>query len=274
VIRRVTTWFVPVAVNLYRVRAARDAGGDLFRSAQRQKYQYQGVWLVAPDGRVLAAHQDPEDPAAWARELVAVIDRALQAFGPVAPRRAVRVDPPRDRGLGVLPDGGITLAIEVREIVHGRPAGDPVIDSLTLTQAEAAALAPPATGVGTTWSVPEAVARRLCRVLSPGSDQSTMPRAEEVAGARLTGTVRSVEKGVARLSFDGGLSAAHAREGKVSYSAARLTGVGRYEAAAGRLSSLVIVSEGKYRSAPPYDKELRTTAAAVEWRSLPRGPSR
>jgi hypothetical protein len=50
VIRQVTSDLVPVAVNLYKVRAAKDASGELFRSIQRQKDQYQGIWIVSPEG--------------------------------------------------------------------------------------------------------------------------------------------------------------------------------------------------------------------------------
>ncbi len=49
-IRQVTSDLVPVAVNLYKVRAAKDASGELFRSIQRQKDQYQGIWIVSPEG--------------------------------------------------------------------------------------------------------------------------------------------------------------------------------------------------------------------------------
>jgi hypothetical protein len=270
VVRRVSTWFVPVAVNLYQISKSQDAGGDLFRSAQRQKPQYQGLWIIAPDGRALAAHQDPADPSSWAREVQTFIDKSLASFGPLTPRRAERVNPLPFRGVGVRPDGGISLAIEVREMIHGRPAGDPVIDSLTLTPTEASALAPPSPDVGTTWTVPGPLVRRFSRILSSFTDQSTMPRPEEATDFRLTGTVRSVENGVARLSFTGRVAASHTYDGKTSHAAALLTGAGRYDLATRRLTSFVLISDGKLRSAPPYDKELHTTAAVVEWSSRNR----
>ena len=268
-IRRVSAGFVPVAVNLYQVRAAQDAGGELFRSVRKQKDQYQGIWIVAPDGKVLAGHQDFRSHESWTREVLATIDAALEAFGPVTPRQAGRVDPRPHRGLGVRPDGSITLAIAVRYTFGGRPEGDGVIDSLTLPEAEWAGLAPPRMLEGTEWALPERVARRLCRILSPNSDQSTMPRPEEVTAVRLAGRVRAVEGGVARLAYEGTIAAAHTYEGKVSRAEARLTGAGTCEVTSGRLLSFLLVSEGTYRMAPPYDKDLRPTAAAVEWR---RGP--
>ena len=59
------------------------------------------------------------------------------------------------------PDGGITLAIEVRSTFGGHPEGDGVIDSLTLPEVEWEGLTPSETGVDREWIVPERVARRF-----------------------------------------------------------------------------------------------------------------
>jgi hypothetical protein len=67
----------------------------------------------------------------------------------------------------------------------------------------------------------------------------------------------------------GMIAAARTYEGKVSHAEARLTGVGSYDVKTKQLRSFLLVSDGTYRMAPPHDKDLRTTAAAVEWR---RGP--
>jgi hypothetical protein len=274
VIRRISAGFVPVAVNLYKVRAAKDAGGALFRSVQKQRDQYQGIWIVAPDGQVLAGHHEVKDHKSWTREVLATIDDALKAFGPVTRREAGRVAPLPYRGLGVRPDGGITLAITVRYTYAGRPEGDGVIDSLTLPEADWAGLTPPVAGGSRGWTVPEPVARRFSRILSPNSDQSTMPRPEEVTAVRLAGRVLAIEDGRVRLAYEGTIAASHTYEGKVSHAEARLTGAGSYEVKSGRLLSFLLVADGTYRMAPPYDKDLRTTAAAVEWRRGPKRPAR
>src|SRR5262249_9093148 len=96
VIRRVTTHFVPVAVNLYKVRQVNDAGGELFRSVQRQKDQYQGLWIVSPQGKVLAGHQDFKSAKTWSQEGIDTIDAALQSFGPVSARSGTPGNPPPD----------------------------------------------------------------------------------------------------------------------------------------------------------------------------------
>ncbi|GAC1475570.1 MAG: hypothetical protein NVSMB9_28390 [Isosphaeraceae bacterium] len=253
-------------MNLYKVREARDEGGELFRSVQKQKDQYQGIWVVSPEGKVLAGHHEIKSHETWTREVLDTLDAGLKAFGPVSPRRASRVEPLPHRGLGVLPDGGITLAIEVRYLFNGKPEGDGVIDSLTLPETDWAGLVPPARSEGTRWSVPGRTARQFCRLLSPGSDQSTMPRPEEVTSLRLIGKVESVKQGVARLVYEGSLASAHTYEKKVSKGEARLTGLGALDVKSGRLLSFQMVSDGTYRMAPPYDQELRTIGGLVEWR--------
>ena len=79
---------MPVALNLYTARKAEDAGGELFRSVQKQKPQYQGIWIVSPDGKVLAAQHDfrSDKDQEKVRETLYFIDGALRAFGPVKPR--------------------------------------------------------------------------------------------------------------------------------------------------------------------------------------------
>src|SRR5438552_11533057 len=105
VIHRVTTNFVPVAVNLYKVRQAEDAGGELFRSVQRQKDQYQGIWIVAPEGKVLAGHHTIKNHKTWSQEVIETMDAALVSFGPVGPRSEKPANPLPDRGHGVQTEG-------------------------------------------------------------------------------------------------------------------------------------------------------------------------
>ena len=41
---------MPVALNLYKVRQDKSEAGDFFRSVQKQKPNYQGLWVVSPSG--------------------------------------------------------------------------------------------------------------------------------------------------------------------------------------------------------------------------------
>jgi hypothetical protein len=100
VIQRVTTSFVPVAVNLYKVRQAKDPGGELFRSVQRQKDQYQGIWIVSPAGKVLAGHHEFRSRDTWTQEVLDTANTALKTFGGVLPRHVKSADPLPFRGHG------------------------------------------------------------------------------------------------------------------------------------------------------------------------------
>jgi hypothetical protein len=147
----------------------------------------------------------------------------------------------------------------------GRRDGPAVIDSLTLPAGEWKAFKPPRTLGGTEWMLPEAVARQLCRGLSPSSDQSTMPRPGEVTAVRLTSQVIEVQQGIARVAYRGEIAARHTYEGKQSHGQARVIGLGVYDVKAERLQSLRLLFEGTHRSPPPYAKAARETGAVIEW---------
>jgi hypothetical protein len=287
VIQRVTTNFVPVAVNLYKVRQAKDAGGELFRSVQRQKDQYQGIWIVSPAGKVLAGHHEFKSRETWTQEVLDSANAALKAFGPVPPRQVKSTDPLPFRGHGTQPDGTVCLAIYARQMLGGgrqnapagmpasrqwlwdgalRPDGPAVIDCLTLTPKEWAGLVPPKTEVRSTWVVPEAVARPFCRVLIPSSDQSSMPRPNDAKLARLEGTIESVEQGLARIRLTGAWEAVHLQEGDTKRpmrGAATAEGNAIYDVKQQTMHSVLLVFSGSYGR--PEDEAVCAAGAVVEW---------
>jgi hypothetical protein len=310
---------VPVAVNLYKVREDRGAAGALFRSVQQQTPQYQGIWIVSPDGKVLSAHHEIKSHATWSREVLDTIEAGEKAYYREGERPASRSVPPspqRDasrsatpspqpspsegrgsrspgegsgplphRGIGVLPDGGVCLAIYSRYVRGGgkerapaavnpeslwlwdgpvKPDGPPVIDSVTLTGAEWAQLAPKKASVGAEWAVSESLVRKLVRALSPSSDQSTMPRPEEATVAKLRARVDSVEGGRMRVALAGRLEAKHIYLEKASYAWAAAEGTIVF--ISGKPLSLLLGISGAYRMAPPYDTADRPVGAVIEWR--------
>jgi hypothetical protein len=274
-------------VNLYQVREAKDAGGELFRSVQRQKDQYQGIWIVAPQGKVLAAHHEVRSQATWIQEVTDTIDAARSAFGPVSPRQVGSANPLPYRGRATQPDGSVCLAIYCRQMMGGgeqnapagvpasrrwvwngplRRDGPPVIDSVTLAAKDWTALAPPKTNVGTTWSLPEAVARQFCRVLIPSSDQASMPRPEDAKVAWLTGIVEAVEHGVARVRLTGAWEAVHLQEGDAKRplrGEATAKGIMDYDLKQHAIQSVLLVFNGSYGR--PHDGAVNAAAAVVEW---------
>lgn len=57
VIRRISRYLVPVALNLFEVRKAKGAAGAFFREIQKQRPDhYQGMFVVHPGGKVLASN--------------------------------------------------------------------------------------------------------------------------------------------------------------------------------------------------------------------------
>lgn len=275
---------MPAAINLYRVRKATDGARELFQSVQRQKDQYQGVWIVSPDGKVLAGRQDYKDFKNGAVELLETMDAGLKAFGPVESRRAKPTNPLPHRGVSVQPDGGVTLALYGRQVLGGgretipagveasrawlwdgplRADGPTMIDSLTLSAEEWAAFAP----TGASWTLPEGVARKLVRLLTASSDQSGMPRPEDATVAELRGTVESSEGGVARIRFTGRWEMSRLVEGdpKRPMSAAA-TATGEAVSEGGKLRSLLMVFESTIRHGRSEGGPNRA-GAVVEWNS-------
>ena len=110
---------MPVALNLYKIREAKNAGGDFFRSVRKQHPQYQGLWLASAEGKVLVLN----NLVYSSKQVLADLESGLVAFGPVKPRqvaeagaRAYRNALPY-RGLGVHPDGKVTLAVYDKIVV-------------------------------------------------------------------------------------------------------------------------------------------------------------
>jgi len=278
---------VPVAVNLYAARNAQDAGGELFRSIQRQKDQYQGIWTVSPRGMVLAAHHEIKNHNAWTQEVLQTIDTGLQAFGTVKPRTVKAENPLPNRGVGVRSDGSVCLAIYVRHVLGGgrhrapadvnrdslwtwegdlRPDGPPVIDSLTLTEKEWKTLMPPMATVGTEWHIPQDAACKFARAVSPSSDQSLMARPRDAKTAELTARVESVGNGQAQVRLTGKWETAHEYDGKVSFGWASAEGIAQYDIGRMAMRSLTLVLSGAFRAPPPYDTADRPLGAVIEWR--------
>jgi hypothetical protein len=270
VIRFISSNCVPVALNLYEIRKAKGKGGDFFRAVQKQRpAQYQGLYLVGPDGKVLASHQNFKSDKTWPREVLADLEPGIKRFGPVKPRQVKRVDPLPQRGSGFLKDGGVCLGVYLRYPIKGIPLRElpnPTIDSLFLTANEWKAVAPAKPEAGHSWMVPEAVGRKFGRVLGPG-DENSMPRPNEVKSVRFAVKVKSVEKGIAYLKYEGQITGAHNTQSNrgLCHGEAKLTGVGRYDVKTGRMVAVTLVFDGVFRNVKPYDQPAKYSGV-VEWR--------
>jgi hypothetical protein len=270
VIQLIARHFVPVALNLYEIRKAKGPAGDFFRAVQKQRpAQYQGLYLVSPDGKVLASHQNFKNDKTWAKEVIADLRPGLAAYGPVTPREVKRVDPLPHRGVGFLKDGGVCLGIYLRYSIKGIPPRElpnPTIDSLVLTAEELKALAPTEAKEGQQWTVRETAGRKLGRILGPG-DENSMPRPHEVKSVRLIGKVQKLENGIAYLTYEGDIAGSHNTQSNrgLCHGKATLTGVGRWDLKTQKLLAVTLVFDGVFRNVKPYDQPVKYSGV-VEWR--------
>lgn len=264
--------FVPVAVNLYKIREDRGPGGDLFRAVQRQMDQYQGFWVVSPEGKALAKYHDWKgDPSVPQNQRVPMtLDAGLKAFGPVSPREAKPTDLLPYRGKGVRPDGKVSLALYGRLMAQGRPDGPMMLDSVTFEGAEWAAFAPPAKTKAQEWTVPETIARTLARsLLSPG-DSGGVFRAEDFLQAELRARVESIEEGKARIRLTGTWKAEGLYGGEKGHpygASATGDGVALYDLEKRSMRSLIMVLNGQVGKTSEIVKGGRETGGVVEWSS-------
>jgi hypothetical protein len=264
-----------VALNLYTIRKEKGPGGDFFRAVQKQRpAQYQGVYIASPEGKVLAAQaREPEKRETWARALVEVIEQGVTAYGGVMARKAGVIDLLPDRGIGRRKDGSIVLAVYARLMLLGldkRGFGEPAIDSVVLTAEDRAQLESPDRKVGDHFEVGFTAVQKLHRVLSPFSDASTMPRANEVTRGSLSGKVVGISGDVAYLNLDGRITGVHTWEfdpnkGKKIHAEVTLAGVGSCDRKTGKLLSLLLLGDGRYRNMPPRADVVKY-GTAVEWR--------
>lgn len=268
VISRVTRNFVPLAANLYEIRKRRDAVGDFFRSMQKQKAQYQGIWIISPEGKVLAAHHNVKDEKRWTHEILDTIDVALRQTGPLEPREPQEFDILPYRGKRVRPDGSVTLALTARTIYQGRAQGGGAFDDVSFTAKQWAEFAPRKGEPGERWRVSRDVVRAFSRCLSGINDQTNMPRPHEVKQADLTAHVRTVRGGIARIDYQGNIAAVHQHpfeKGKFSTGAAQIEGVGLYNVARKEMQALYLYFDGTWRAIQPWDRDVNRLAAGVEW---------
>ena len=266
VIRLVRENFVPVAVNLNKLRNAKDDRGDFFRTLQQQKTQYQGLWVATADGKRLGGHLDFKNHKTWSQEVLRDLQAALQSFGDVKPRRVLASDPLPHRGRGRALDGSVTLAIYARHVLRGRLEGDPVIDSVNFSAADWETFVPKDRSLGVEWELPERVSKQFARCVSATSDQSSVPRPEGVTAARFKGKMVAIREGVATLEYSGRIAAGHTFNGKYTSGEGQLIGFARCEVETGRMLSLTWAFDSVQRGFPPYNAPS-PLAAAVEWSS-------
>jgi hypothetical protein len=232
----------------------------------------QGLWVVTPDGKVLAHHYHKNTPGLsyrdnarkWVDDTIAMLEKAVRATGKLPPRTVRAANSFPDRGVGLTQDGGARLAVSVIGQLRGKQEGAPAVDSVLLTKDEWAAFAPPEGKAA--WTLPEAVGQKFAPALSHLTDSILAPRPADVTTAEIAATVVRRAAGLVVVRYTGTWRSRHLRDGNEKFpitAEATGRGVGVYDPDAKAMRSLVWVLSGKYRNgatAPPVP-----IAAVVEW---------
>ena len=285
VIRTISSNFVPVFVNLVKIRTDPDTK-DWFRLIGSQYDQYQGIWVVSSEGKVLHSDRRWRSRAANAtnlefnnmvkQDMLEIAQASLKTFGPVQPRQVKPQEPLPYRGIGVRPDGNVDLAIYRRKVSPPshrdfKADGPGMRDTLPLNKEEWAALTPPKPAAGTEWVIPEAIAKKMVRPLCINSlgSPASMPGPEDAKVAQLTARVEAVEDGQARIRLTGAFEANKVlkNEPGLSYrGAATATGIAVYDLNQKTMSSLLLVYHGTYQQGrTPESAPSLGLGAVIEW---------
>ncbi len=263
---------IPFALNTNRVPD--DAGGHFFKAVLRKQDWPQGLWVVSPEGKILAFHyykpkageKHAEGQARWVKETRAAIEEGLKAFGDVKPRDPAKTNPLKNRGVGLLPSGGARLAVYAHGMHKGKKDGEPVVDSAILTAGEWKSFELTELKVGAAWTIPTSAAAKLVPVLSPMTDAIFTPQPKDATIAELTAKVESVTAGRALVRLTGRLETQHNRDGDPKFpirASATIEGLAIYDAPNHPPSALLLVTAGEYRrSAAP-----QATAGFIDWRA-------
>src|SRR5262249_44306077 len=152
-----------------------------------------------------------------------------------------------------------------------KPDGPMMLDSVTLGAAEWAHFAPPKLkSRAAEWAVPEGVARKLARSLSPG-DSGGVFREEDFRQAELKAKVESIEGATARVRLSGKWKAEGWYGGERDHpfsASATADGIAIYDEEKKSMRSFLMVLSGRVWSGRPStgaEKTGRDTGGVVEW---------
>jgi hypothetical protein len=273
VIRRISENYVPVAVNIYSMRG-KDPASQFFQSVQKQKYSYQGVWIVDPAGNVTLMGLGEKNLEVRIKKFIDDLDRIVDTFGRMKPRSVKWQDPLPWRGVGVQPDGKVTMALYVRHCstreweTFTPVKGLPGIDSITFDAEEWAAFTPAKIQVGAAWNIPGGVVRKFNRGVDGTWDVSVKP--EHAKLAQLQAVVEAVDRKQARIRLTGKVESSWIKpfnnpKKKTTYAWCDLEGSALYEVEKKALGSMLLLFRGGLPE-DPSDRQTGTLLAGfAEW---------
>ncbi len=263
IIERIAGTMIPLALDYQKVINRRSEESRFLLPLMKKKGDKQGVWIFSPKGRVLGG------PFSGFGNMVqktkGLVENALRHFGPVTARRRNVVATHPYRGKGVKSDGSVCLAEYVRRRDRDK-IRSPVISSVVLSKKDFKAFAPEKVADGAEWTLPNSVAKRLCRIASPMCYQHA-PQPDWVKVVSIKARVSRIQNGLAVLRYEGKMSSQRLmKRGKLlSEQELTLEGEGVYDVGAKRLRSLRIVGSGTFRWPEEAPSKTVLFDALVEW---------
>jgi hypothetical protein len=241
--------------------------GKFFR--ELMKRWPQGLWVVTPEGQTLGFHYHQpvgsdnfkQNQQRWVSGTVQMLEKAKQAAGDLAVRDATKINPYPERGVGLLKDGGVRLAVSVIGLRAERQEGPPVIDSFLLSKEDWASFAP--SNGQLEWTVAETAAKKFAPAFSPVTDSIFVPRAKDVNRANATAKVIR-QDGIVVIQYRGEWQSEHNRDGNPKFpirNTSRAEGIGEYDPEKKQLRSLLMLLKGTYRNG----ENTIPTASVIEW---------
>lgn len=262
IIDRIAETMIPVALDYQKIEHRGSKEAQFLLPLMSQRGDKQGVWIFSPQGKTLGGFVGFGNMIQKTRD---VIKNALKDFGPVKPRKAAVVETHPYRGKGVMSDGSVCLAEYVRRRDRSK-IRSPVISSVVLSRRDFEAFAPRKPADGAEWTLPESVAKKLCRVVSPMCYQHA-PQPDWVKGVTLKARIRTIRNGLVEIHYEGTMSSERImRSGKIlSEQELTLKGEGVYEVGSGRMRSLLIVGSGTFRWPEEAPNKPVPFDALIEW---------
>lgn len=264
--------FVPIAANLYEIREKTHPAYWLYESLQKQKDNYQGLWIATPDGKLLGAFMDwPNRETDWTETLLTTLARARKAFGPSesrTPGPGANLYP--SKGIGKSPDGNYHVAGLSRAVFNkGETFSPPDLERVVLTPTEFLAFAPPTMTVGAEYAIRGDGPKKFSPLMTTGCGHNAYPEPTDVTGVELFGRVSAVANGQALVWYQGRIASQRESrfdKGKIARGEGKFFGYATFDVSTRAMLRLRLFLDTSYRNYPPYDGPQPMLGLA-EWRA-------